>query len=368
MIRLLRIFGILLLASVLLAGGALAIGIVLSGENPAEFVRTTIIRIRLSGQQELLEAPAGTDPTPQIFTIEPGDPPPRVAQNLANLSLISDADLFVDYTRISGLDRELASGTYFLRQTQSIVQIAQTLTDTSNSAILFSLFAGMRIEEVANSVEAMPRFTFSSSDFLNLIGPGANPDPEFASAVGLPTGSSLEGFMYPTTYALPPDITATELRDAILTRFQREVMTDSLMAAAAAQGRSLFEIVTLASIVEREAIWDEENAMIASVYSNRLDIGQALEADPTIQYSLNGARNEWWPQITIADYRSVVSPYNTYINAGLPPGPIASPSLASIQATVSPAQSDYFFFRAACDGSGYHVFARTFDEHLANGC
>jgi len=93
-----------------------------------------------------------------------------------------------------------------------------------------------------------------------------------------------------------------------------------------------------------------------------------LQADPTVQYGINGARGRWWPAITQADYRNIASPYNTYLNEGLPPGPIASPGLSAIRAATYPAESSYFYFRAKCDRSNYHNFATTYDEHLANGC
>jgi UPF0755 protein len=115
-------------------------------------------------------------------------------------------------------------------------------------------------------------------------------------------------------------------------------------------------------------VWDDEHTLITSVYRNRLDIGMKLDADPTVQYALQGARGRWWPNISPSDYTGVESPYNTYLNFELPPGPIANPSLSAIRAAIYPAESSYIYFRARCDGSNYHRFATTYDEHLANGC
>ena len=173
--------------------------------------------------------------------------------------------------------------------------------------------------------------------------------------------------MFPDTYQLPPAITAPGLRDILLQTFRVRV-GEPLREAAQAQDFTLYQVVTLASIVEREAVWRDEHALIASVYRNRYDINMALEADPTVQYGLQGARGSWWPQITRADYREVQSPYNTYLHAGLPPGPIASPGLSAIRGVIYPEPSDYFYFRAACDGSHFHNFARTFEVHVQNGC
>ena len=173
--------------------------------------------------------------------------------------------------------------------------------------------------------------------------------------------------MFPDTYQLPPSITADGLRDVLLRAF-RDRVGNTLRDEAIAQGLTLYQAVTLASIIEREAVWRDEHAMIASVYRNRLDIGMKLEADPTVQYGIQGTREGWWPQITRADYREVQSPYNTYLFGGLPPGPIASPGLSAVRAAISPAESGYFFFRAACDNSHYHNFAVTFEEHVGNAC
>jgi UPF0755 protein len=131
---------------------------------------------------------------------------------------------------------------------------------------------------------------------------------------------------------------------------------------------SLYEVVTLASITERESVHNDENARIAGVYRNRFDIGMKLDADPTVQYGIGFQGGTWWPQITQDDYTNTISPYNTYLNTGLPPGPIANPGLSAIRGTVNAELSDFLYFRAACDGSGYHNFARTFEEHVANGC
>jgi UPF0755 protein len=174
--------------------------------------------------------------------------------------------------------------------------------------------------------------------------------------------------LFPDTYVLPPNITALELRDTILENFETQVGRQ-FATDAQTQGFTLRDIVTLASIAEREAVHNDEHPMIAGVYRNRLNIGMNMDADPTVQYGLQGQRdNNWWPQITQDDYRSVISPYNTYINNGLPPGPISNPGLSAIRAALNPASSDYLYFRARCDGSNYHVFAMTFDEHVGNGC
>lgn len=348
----------------LICAGAL---FVLSGGSPVRFIQTEIIRLQLAGRQTELQTPIGTDSTPVRFTVESGSSPRLIAQRLLEQGLISDAGLFVDYTRVSSLDTELEAGTYFLNQTQTIPQIALILTDSRSSVIPFRILEGWRLEEIAATIDTNRLFGFTGADFLAVTGLGANADPAFATFVGLPPGASLEGFMFPDTYQLPPEITPTGLRDTLTETFTERVGAQ-LPADAAAQGLSLYQVVTLASIVQRESVRSEENPMIASVYRNRLNIGMKLDADPTVQYGIGFKDGTWWPQITQADYTNAVHDYNTYLRAGLPPGPIANPGLSAIEAAVYPAQSDYFYFRAACDGSGLHNFARTFEEHVANGC
>lgn len=346
------------------AGGFL---LILSGGDVVNFVRTTIIRVSLSSRQEDLNRPIGSNETPQRFTINVGDTPLTIALNLTNAGLISDAQLFVDYVRVEQLDSQLEAGIYFLNQTQTIPEIALLLTDSRSSHIPFRILEGTRIEEIADLIDQNRLFNFTGSDFEAMVGIGTQIDPTFAAEMGIPVGASLEGFLFPSTYQLPPDITPESLRDTLLEAFRTNVGTQLLLDIQA-QGLTMRDAVILASIVEREAVWDDEHPMIASVYRNRLAIGMRLEADPTVQYALNGTRGRWWVNISIADYRGVESPYNTYLNTGLPPGPIANPGISAIRAAVHPAESSYYFFRAKCDGSNYHIFATTYDEHLANGC
>lgn len=349
------------------AVAAVLVLLIVSGGDPVNFIQVEFTRWSLAGRQEQLNRPIGTDETPRRFTVNPGDTPPRIAQNLYDASLISDTGLFVDYARVSGLDRQLEAGTYFLNQRQTIPEITLVLTDSRNSSITFSILEGWRLEEIAEAVDRNGLFGFTGAEFLRVVGPGAMSDTAFATAVGLPPSASLEGFLFPNTYALPPGITPEGLRDTLTSEFLSRI-TPQMAADAATQGWSLYEVATLASIIERESVHSDENPMISSVYRNRLNIAMKLDADPTVQYGIGYKDGRWWPQITQADYTNAVHDFNTYLVIGLPPGPIASAGLAALQAAIYPAQSDYLFFRAACNGSGYHNFARTFAEHLANGC
>ncbi len=360
---------IIAVIALLIAGALICVGavFVISEGDPVDFFQTTLAQIRLAMRRDDLNRSIGTDDTPIRFTVEPGDTPRTIARRLAADGLIIDADLFVDYVRANDLDRELEAGVYFLYRTQNIPAMAHALTDSRSSQFPFRILEGWRLEEIVDVIDQNPFFGFSGEDFLRVAGPGAPQDPDFVQFVGLPEGASLEGFLYPDTYQLPATVTPEMLRDTLIQQFIAEVGSE-LHAQAAAQNMTLYEAVTLASIIQREAVRPDEQPRIASVYRNRLRAGMKLDADPTVQYAIGHENGTWWPQITQDDYTTTLSPYNTYLNTGLPPGPIASPGITAIRAAINPETTPYLYFRARCDGSGYHNFAVTYEEHLANGC
>jgi UPF0755 protein len=183
----------------------------------------------------------------------------------------------------------------------------------------------------------------------------------------LPPDATLEGFLFPETYRLPENATAVDLLGRMLETFDARV-TPEMRAAAADRGLNVYELVTLAAVVEREAVLDEERPLIAGVYHNRLQAGWFLNACPTVQYGIGfqDETGEWWSVLTLDDLE-LDSPYNTYRYLGLPPGPICSPGLTSIEASAYPADTDFFFFLADCTkDDGSHLFAVTEAEHLSN--
>jgi UPF0755 protein len=345
-------------------GGGLYLWARQEGLNPITAIR---LKISLTRHEDQIQSPAGTDDTYREFEVFTGDSAATIAQNLAGRDLISDADLFMDYVRYHGLDSRLRSGTFYLRQTQTIEEIAYALTDASNTTIPLRLLPGWRLEEVVEeAISQNPRLNFSGADFWAVVGPGAVLPTEFQTRVGIPATlsnglpPSLEGFMYPADYRLRPDITAPELRDEILAAFDRAV-TPEMYTQAAAMGLSMYEVVTLASIVQREAAVADEAPVIASVYLNRLNLPMRLDADPTVQYAIGSSRDgRWWPNITLDDYYGLSGvpnqSYSTYLNEGLPPGPICSPGLAAINAVLNAPETEYFYFRLGCEGDGRHEF------------
>jgi UPF0755 protein len=198
---------------------------------------------------------------------------------------------------------------------------------------------------------------------------GFGPRTEFERAAGNgqriagidPDAPDLEGYLFPDTYALPRRTTADQLVERMVRRFE-QTLTPELRARAAGRGLSVRELVTLASLVEKETARGEERPLVAAVYSNRLAIGMGLQCDPTVIYALERA-GSYDGNLTRAGLQ-IDSPYNTYRYAGLPPGPIAAPGKASLEAAADPADVPYLYFVSRNDGS--HAFATTLDEHNRN--
>jgi UPF0755 protein len=365
--RLLQIITVFIALLVIVGVLAVAGLLILTDGDPASAARAAYWRWTVAGRAADIQTPVGDGSTTVRFVVASGSTTVQIADQLAANGLITDPELFRAYTAANGLDSELEAGTYFLNNAMTVPDIATRLTNSNSSQITFRTLEGWRKEEMADAVDANGLFAFTGADFLATVTNPALLPQEFVAYASIPAGSSLEGFLYPDTYLLPPDITPSGLRDVLLQNF-REKVTPQMAADAALQGLTLYDVVTLASIAEREAVHSEEHPNIMSVYRNRLAIGMRLEADPTIQYGFNGSRGSWWPNITRADYSNAVSPYNTYLNDGLPPTPISNPDIAAITAAIYPASTNYYYFRAACDGSNYHEFAATYQEHLQNGC
>jgi LysM repeat protein len=216
--------------------------------------------------------------------------------------------------------------------------------------------AGWRLEQVAAAVDATP-VGFSGRDFLAAVAPGA-PAPDLGFLRSRPGGKSLEGFMFPGTYTVENGTSAVQFRDMVLGAFAGTV-GGQVQADAAARGLTFWQVIVLASVVQRESYSPNEQKLIASVFYNRMAANKGIAATVTLQYAL-GRPGNWWPRIT-GSMINTDSPYNTNIYRGLPPSPIASPGLDAILAAVYPAQTDYQFFSAKCGGGG-NFYARTFEE------
>jgi UPF0755 protein len=299
------------------------------------------------------------------FQVDLGESTVSVVNRLSQQGLISNPSAMLAYLQYSGLDTSLQAGQYELSPALTAIEIAHAMQDATPKRVILTIFSGWRIEEIARALPTSG-LEISSEAFLS----AAQFHPEgYNFLQDLPSGIPLEGFLSPGVYELGRDITAPMVIEAMLKRFD-EQLSSEIQSGLTTQGLTIFEAVTLASIVQREAVNEEESPLIASVFLNRLEAGMNLAADPTVQYAVgyNDSQQTWWTNPLSAVDLQIDSPYNTYLYPGLPPTPISNPGIAALRGVAFPAQTPYYYFRAACDGTGRHLFAETFEEHLQNEC
>jgi UPF0755 protein len=332
----------------------------------------------LSSQADALAQPAGPAAEETRFIIEPGQRADQVADNLIGLDLLQDKTLFLNYLRYYGLDSQLEAGTYRIGAGLTIPELALTLIEASVQDVDLRFLEGWRIEEMAHYLATTRPAEILADDFLALARgetAGSTLDLSvYEFLASRPEGATLEGFLFPDTYRVPLDAGAAQLIGMMLDNFDQQI-TPAMRQMFGLQGLTVFEAVTLASIVDREAVVPDERPLIASVFLNRLRQGGLLQADPTVQYAVGYVPDRerpglgsWWKSPLFQSDLALDSPYNTYLYPGLPPGPIANPSLGSLQAVAEPAESDFLYFVADCESEtpGRHIFSLTFEEHLAN--
>jgi UPF0755 protein len=290
------------------------------------------------------------------LTIPPGTATEQIGETLQQAGLIRSVTAWKVWGRWLGWQNPQGSfqaGTYELSPSQSLEAIAAKLWKGEVVQSAFTIPEGWSLRLMADYFEAQA--SFSAEDFLQ----AAQTVPRDRYAWLPPDLQNLEGFLYPDSYQVPTDqLTAEAVVDLMLDRFEQVALP---LYQQQSSSLTLLEWVTLASIVEREAVIPVERPRIAGVFTNRLRQGIALGADPTVEYAL-GIRQTPDQPLTFEQVKTP-SAYNTYINPGLPPGPIASPGLASLKATLEPEATDYLYFVARYDGS--HVFSRTLAEHEA---
>ena len=285
--------------------------------------------------------------------IPPGSAPASIGRRLADLGVIRDTLGFryeLARTRTSG---HLQAGEYRFDRPMSVQEVVAKIARGDVYLLPITFREGLTLREMAQVFES--KGFGPAADFI-----AAASDGQLIHGLD-PAARDLEGYLFPDTYAMVRHATATQLVARMVAGFEK-VLTPQLRAAAAARGLSVRELVTLASIVEKETGNPEERPLVAAVYANRLRIGMALQCDPTVIYALQRA-SRYDGNLTRENLH-VDSPYNTYRYAGLPPGPIANPGRASLEAAAQPADVPYVYFVSRGDGS--HAFASTLNEHNHN--
>ena len=249
--------------------------------------------------------------------------------------------------KIIGHEKNIPAGTYMLRNARSNRGIIQQLIYGAPSLKNVTVLEGWTMYNVAEVLDQ--KIGVNKKKFLQLCR-----DQQLVKLFEL-DGNSFEGYLFPDTYYFAEGLDAIVVLNKMVTEF-KENMTLSMKVRAEELGMSQLEIITLASIIEGEAIYDDERATISAVYHNRLEKGMRLQADPTIQYIIEGG-----PRRLLNEDLKIKSEYNTYLISGLPPGPINNPGKESIIAALYPAVNDYIYFVAR--GDGYHTFSKTEKEH-----
>ena len=295
----------------------------------------------------------GYEAPEQFVEIPPGARADVIAQRLIDLGVVQDRWSFRFAVWRSGSDRRLQAGEYHFDRPMTAMDVVDKLArgDVYLRPITFP--EGLTIAEMATIFEQ--RGFGTASSFVEV-----SRRAELVAVLD-PEAADLEGYLFPETYALPRDASAADLVRLMVEQFQQAFDQD-LRRRAAASGLSIREVVTLASLIQKETAQPTERALISAVYTNRLRIGMALQCDPTVIYALQRA-GRYDGNLT-RENLTFDSPYNTYRYAGLPPGPIAAPGHASLNAALQPAEVKYLYFVSRNDGS--HVFAATLRDHNRN--
>jgi UPF0755 protein len=328
--RFVRIVGLLLVIGVLVAGAVLYVG-----------------------SARLREPFKGYADAETFVDVPSGAGPATIGQRLVDAGVVRDALTFRAAVYLSGRARDLKAGEYQFDRPLSAFDVVDKIARGDVYRRLVTFREGLTIAEMAQVYESSG--LGARADFITAArdaAPIRDLDPE---------AKDLEGYLFPETYTLRRDTPAKALVEQMADLFEK-VFTPAMRDAAKAAGLTVRQAVTLASLVEKETAVAEERPLVAAVYLNRKKIGMPMQADPTVIYALS--RSGQFDGNLRRDDLQFDSPYNTYRYPGLPPGPIAAPGKAALEAAVNPAPVDYLYFVSKNDGS--HVFARTLDEHNRN--
>ena len=272
----------------------------------------------------------------------------QITDLLVDKNILTNKNMFIIATRLMGQSNKIPAGIFALKNAKNNYRIIKQLVQGNPEMIKVTLLEGWTISQVTQAISNSLNL---SSEILSAL----CYDEQFINELGLEE-KSLEGYLYPDTYLfLESEHDPKEILKQIVSEFH-EIFNANLSERAKQIGLTVNEVVTMASIIEGEAIFDNERTIIAAVYHNRLKKRMLLQADPTIQYIIkDGPR-----RLSLSDLK-IDSPYNTYLYRGLPPGPISNPGKASILAVLYPDDNNYLFFVAR--GDGYHTFTTTIEEH-----
>lgn len=297
----------------------------------------------------MIKSPASKTKTEKQFEVAKGEGVRDIAQSLYREKLLNHPTIFLIYLKKNGLNASLKAGKYTLDTGMNIIDIANVLTEGKIKSSKVTILEGWRLEETGAYLEKQG--VGKKSEYME----NSKKQYDFSFLKDKPSGQGLEGYLFPDTYFLSPETDQADLVLKMLENFDKK-FTQDLKAEAVKQGFSIHEVITLASIVEKEVGKKEDKELVSGVLKNRLKLGMPLQSDVTNHYIVG----DWKKELT-ADDLALPSPYNTRVNKGLPPGPICSPGLDSIRAALFHKESDYLYYLSAKDGTTY--FSYNQEEH-----
>lgn len=282
-----------------------------------------------------------SDKTQKAFTVKPGEGIREIANDLKSQGLINNTVAFFLLVKVQNLDNKIQAGNFRLSRNMNLQTITQNLTHGSLD-VWITLPEGVRSEEVADILkDKLPSFNDSWRQPLK----------------------EHEGYLFPDTYLFPTNVTVNQVLSTMTNNFEKKY---AMVSGPRQSKYTKQELVTIASMVEREALFDEDRPLVASVIYNRLAIGMALNIDATVQYALGyqSDTKKWWKKELTTDDLQINSSYNTYKHVGLPPTPISNPGLATLQAVANAPTTNYIYYIS--DKSGHNHYATTLQQHNAN--
>ena len=298
---------------------------------------------------------------PVVFVIPEGERFQGIAFMLHEAQFIKSRFWFKVYAKIAGSARTLQAGSFELTPGMSYAAIVAILSNGASEEVVITIPEGYTLKQIGEVVTA--NLNISTTDWALATGlESPLEDHPFVVGAQKPENVDLEGYLFPDTYHFFADATAVEVATVMLEEMEEniQVASDQVVELSSGQGDyTTHELLTFASIIEREVRHQEDMATVAGLFYNRLEIGMALQADSTVNY-FTGKDT---PSVSLSD-TEIDSPYNTYLYAGLPPGPISNPGLNALRAVFEPTENDYLYFLTSPEGVVY--YGRTFDEHIQN--
>lgn len=300
------------------------------------------------------------------FEIEQGESVQDISVKLQQAGIISSSDVFYFYVKLNRLGSSFQAGKFAISECSSMQEVAEILQRAEGNDIAITITEGLRMDEIATVLEAEflneENTNFDKDEFLSIVESPDDYDFGIDILAFKPEGNSLEGFLLPETYYVQKDITTWELVNLLVTSLEDQLAEDGIDLTSHNQ-LSPYEVLTLASIIEREALTTDERYMIADILLKRLrgenEGVKLLETDATLLYE----EKDWKAVVTI-QLKEKDSPYNTYKYPGLTPTPISNPRIESIKAVMSPTENEFLFYLH--DDQGQIHYAKTYDQHINN--